>query len=181
MNTRNNRFSDDLQFTLVDERAVPIVGGLDSQVAGMLMTQLLYLEQKNRKPIMLHLNSPGGAVYQGLSIYDSIRSCKAPIDITIHGMCMSMAVVVLQAARKRRAMPNATFMLHEISGMGFGTVSQLTDTTKEAERLTQVVNDIITDRTGLTKQKLKKLTERRDSYIDAEEALSLGLIDEIVE
>jgi ATP-dependent Clp protease protease subunit len=131
--------------------------------------------------IQVLLSTYGGAVYDGLSLYDAIKNSKTEVDITCFGKIMSMGIVILLAAKNRKAYRNTTFMIHEISGGFIGKVADMEESVDETKRLNNVAFDIIEKETNITKSKLMDIYERKkDWFITADEALELGIITEII-
>jgi len=164
-----------------DSRTVFLSGVIDSDMVLILTRMISYLlGQNRRKPINLHVNTPGGAVTDGLALYDLLAGCPAPIHALATGMCMSMGVIILQAAVLRRATKNTTFMLHEVGTMRFGgSLTQNAATQKETERLQRTLDDILMSRSGMSKRGAASFMKIQERYFGAEEALSHGLLDAI--
>lgn len=131
--------------------------------------------------IQVLLSTYGGIVYDGLSLYDAIKNSKTEVDITCFGKIMSMGIVILLAAKNRKAYRNTTFMIHELSGGFIGKIAEMEESVDESKRLNNILFDIIEKETNITKSKLMDIYERKkDWFITAEEALELGLITEII-
>lgn len=169
----------------IDRREVYITGVINSEVQYYLMRILSYLSEDSKKTINIILNTPGGLVADGLAIYDLLKSItvnrKTPINIVATGQCMSMGAIILQAATRRLATIHCSLGLHELHATNTGSYSNTEDTQKEIRRTQHALDDIITGRTGMTRQKLKGLIARRDTVLTPDEALALNLIDEVVE
>ena len=165
-----------------DSRTVFLSGVIESDTVLILTRMISYLlGQSTRKPINLHINTPGGAVTDGLALYDLLDDCPAPIHALATGMCMSMGVIILQAATLRRATKNTTFMLHEVGTMRFGgSLTQNAATQKETERLQRTLDDILMSRSGMSKKSATSFMRIQERYFRPEEALSHGLLDAIV-
>lgn len=179
----NLPYFDEVAYTLSDARVVNLFGDIHTSSAAHVINSLDYLTIKNaKKPISIRLNSPGGSVIDGLAIYDKIKDVvkKTPVNITVNGACMSMATVILQAATTRLAYPNSEFLLHEIQYGMRGSHSEQKDYQKQAQRLQDRLNAILSGRSGVGLKELEKLIERRDYTISAAEALEFGLIDNII-
>lgn len=137
----------------------------------------------SNEPIEIEMMSIGGSVHDGLGIYDKIiqtRNKGIAVNITVFGYAMSMAVPILQAATTRRAGPNATFLLHEVSYSSRGTHSSNKDLLETTDKLAFRLNKIVADRSNLSIEQIEEFTKRRDHTIDAQQALSYGLIDELI-
>jgi ATP-dependent Clp protease protease subunit len=131
--------------------------------------------------IQILLSTYGGCVYDGLSLYDAIKNSKTEVDITCFGKIMSMGIVLLLAAKTRKAYRNTTFMIHEGSAGAIGKVSDMEDSIDESKRLNDIYFGIIESETKIPKAKLDEIRKRRkDWYFTAEEALEYGLITEII-
>ena len=131
--------------------------------------------------IQMLLSTYGGCVYDGLSLYDAIKNSKTEVDITCFGKIMSMGIVLLLAAKTRKAYRNTTFMIHEGSSGAIGKVSDMEDSIDESKRLNDIYFGIIESETKIPKTKLDEIRKRRkDWYFTAEEALEYGLITEII-
>ena len=131
--------------------------------------------------IQVLLSTYGGSVYDGLSLYDAIKGSKTEVDVTCFGKIMSMGIIIMLAAKNRRAYRNTTFMIHEMSSISIGKVADMEDELNETKRLNKILFDIIKNETEITKKKLDEIYEKKkDWYLTAEEALELGLITEII-
>lgn len=131
--------------------------------------------------IQVLLSTYGGSVYDGLSLYDAIKGSKTEVDVTCFGKIMSMGIIIMLAAKNRRAYRNTTFMIHEMSSISIGKVADMEDELNETKRLNKILFDIIKNETEITKKKLDEIYEKKkDWFLTAEEALELGLITEII-
>lgn len=131
--------------------------------------------------IQMLMSTYGGCVYDGLSLYDAIKNSKTEVDITCFGKIMSMGIILLLAAKTRKAYRNTTFMIHEGSAGAIGKVSDMEDSIDESKRLNDIYFGIIESETKIPKAKLDEIRKRRkDWYFTAEEALEYGLITEII-
>ena len=131
--------------------------------------------------IQMLMSTYGGCVYDGLSLYDAIKNSNTEVDITCFGKIMSMGIVLLLAAKTRKAYRNTTFMIHEGSSGAIGKVSDMEDSIDESKRLNDIYFGIIESETKIPKAKLDEIRKRRkDWYFTAEEALEYGLITEII-
>lgn len=175
-------FIDDIERELFNRREVHLTGTIDSSTAYVSIKCMRYLASQGKKPITFYLNTGGGSVYDGLSIYDHIKSTTriVPVNIIASGACMSMGMIIMQAATKRLALPNTGFLLHELQSSVRGSLSNMKDDMAESERLQQRLDEIVAKRSGQDIAKLRKTFERKDYFFDAQEALKFNLIDEIV-
>lgn len=177
-------YYDDVAFTLSEARIINLYGPINGEAMQYVSNSLEYMSRKNLgKPIEIFVNSPGGVVIDGLAIYDKIVQINktTPVNITVNGACMSMATIILQAGRERRAYKNSEFLLHEIQYGVRGSHSEQKDYMQQAQRLQARLNEILSERSGMSLEKLQSLIERRDYTISAEEALNHGLIDKIIQ
>lgn len=131
--------------------------------------------------IQVLLSTYGGCVYDGLSLYDAIKNSKTEVDITCFGKIMSMGIIVLLAAKTRKAYRNTRFMIHEMSSCVFGKLADMEETFDESKQLNKILFDIIEKETNINKSKLKEIYDHKtDWYFSADEALELGIITEII-
>ena len=131
--------------------------------------------------IQMLLSTYGGCVYDGLSLYDTIKNSKTEVDITCFGKIMSMGIIILLSAKTRKAYRNTTFMIHEISTGGIGKLADMEETIDEAKRLNKILFDIIKKETKISSSLLEEIySKKKDWYFTAEEALEIGLITEII-
>jgi len=167
---------------LNQDRTIFLSGPIDTDSVLILTRLITYLlSQSRKKAINLRINTPGGGVTDGLAIYDLLVACPAPIHAVTSGMCMSMGVIILQAATKRESTPNTTFMLHELGSMQFGgSLTQSSNVQKESERLQQVLDNILMSRAGLNKKGIAHFMQMQERYFGAGDALRHGLIDRII-
>jgi len=177
----NRTFEDEVAYTLSEQRRFSLAGEIGRSVHSTTDNMLAYMTAKNKKPITVLMNTPGGSVIEGLGIYDSIKhhEKKVPINIVVQGACMSMGVIVLQAATKRFATPNSQFLLHEVSYGSHNSISGQEDEFIQASKLQAKLDKIIVDRSGIDIVELRKLIKRKDYSISAQEALEHNLIDAI--
>lgn len=176
---------------LFQERQVLLNGAVDSQSASLVTLQLLALQaQDGDKPIILYINSPGGSCSDGFAIYDVMRSLTCPVHTVTMGMAASMGAFLLSSGERghRYAMPNAKIMIHQPlvpGGQGGGISGQSTDimiAANEIDSLKRRINRIMAANCGegMSERRMKSLTER-DNPMWPEEALKLGLIDQILQ
>ena len=177
----NGERSFDIYSRLLKDRIVFLSGEIDDGTANTVVAQLLFLEMDNPSAdISLYINSPGGSVTAGMAIYDTMQYIKSPVRTVCIGMAASMGAFLLMAGEKgkRMSLPNAEVMIHQPSG---GAQGQATDVTIRAEWLLKTkhkMNRMMADMTG---QPLKKVAadSERDYFMEAQEALAYGIIDEI--
>ena len=132
-------------------------------------------------PITFMLSTPGGNCYDGLALYDTIANSSTPVEIICSGKVMSMGVITLLAADIRKSYRNTTFMIHQVSGMNFGTLQDMKESVEESERVNSLLFDIIQKKSKVTKERLDEVAKQKeDWFFSAEEALDMGIITEII-
>ncbi len=171
----------DIYSRLLRDRVVFLVGPVNEQTANLVVAQLLFLESENPdKDIALYINSPGGSVYAGMAIYDTMQFIKPNVSTICVGMAASMGAFLLAAGAKgkRYALPNSRIMIHQPSGGSQGQASDIEIQAREILYLRDRINRILADRTGQTVEKIRQDSDR-DNFMSAEDAVSYGLIDKI--
>lgn len=177
--TSNKEYAYDLYSRLLKDRLVFLTGEIDDNLANIVISELLYLDNINNEDIYLYINSPGGSITAGLSIYDTMNFIKSNVCTIGIGMCASMAAFLLSSGNVRYALPNTEIMIHQPLG---GAQGQATDIKIAAERIIKLkekLNKILAKNTNQTIKKIYEDTER-DNFLSAEEALDYGLIDKII-
>ncbi len=175
--------SYDIYSLLLNQRIVFLGTPINDQVANVIVAQLLYLDYDDpTKPIRLYINSPGGGIYAGMAIYDTMQQVQAPISTVAVGFTASFGTVLLTAGTKgsRYALPNATVHLHQPLGGAQGQATDIEIQAREILRLRAKLNDILSHHTGQPVEKIGEDTER-DYYMTAQEARDYGLIDEVLD
>ena len=173
----------DIYSRLLRERIVFLVGPVNDQTANLVVAQLLFLESENPdKDIFLYINSPGGSVSAGLSIYDTMNFIKPDVSTLCMGMAASMGSFLLMAGAKgkRSALPNARVMIHQPSGGAQGQATDIEIHAREILKTREQLNKILAERTGQPLEKIERDTER-DYYLSAVEAQEYGLIDKVID
>ena len=173
----------DIYSRLLRERIIFLVGPVNDGTANLVVAQMLFLESENPdKDIFLYINSPGGSVSAGLSIYDTMQFIKPDVSTLCMGMAASMGSFLLMAGAKgkRVALPNAKIMIHQPSGGAQGQATDIEITAREILKTREQLNRIYADRTGQTFEKIAADMER-DYYMTPEEAKTYGLIDQVIE
>ena len=173
----------DIYSRLLRERIIFLVGPVNDQTANLVVAQMLFLESENPdKEIFLYINSPGGSVSAGLSIYDTMQFIKPDVSTLCMGLAASMGAFLLAAGTKgkRLALPNSRIMIHQPSGGTQGQASDIEIQAREILRLRETLNQILADRTGQRLDKIKADSER-DYFMSAPEARDYGLIDQVIE
>ena len=173
----------DIYSRLLKERIIFVVGPIDDAVASVVCAQLLFLEADNpTKDISMYINSPGGIVTSGLAMYDTMEYIRPEISTVCIGQAASMGSLLLTAGAKgkRYSLPNSKIMIHQPSGGFQGQATDIEIHAKEILSTRSRLNEIYVKHTGQKLDKIEKAMER-DNFMTPEEALSFGLIDEVVE
>jgi len=172
----------DIYSRLLNERIIFLGSGINEEVANVVVAQLLHLESDDPdKDINLYINSPGGSVYAGLAIYDTMQFIKPDVVTTCVGIAMSMSALILAggAKGKRFALPNAKILIHQLSGGFQGPAADIEIHAKEALSLRKRLDEILSKHTGQPLEKVSADTDR-DYFMTAEEAKKYGIIDEVI-
>ena len=173
----------DIYSMLLRNRIIFLGHPIFEETASMVVAQLLHLNQEDREaPISIYISSPGGVVYYGLSIYDTMQMIGNPIRTVAVGMTASFGTVLLAAGSKgeRYALPHATIHMHQPLGGVQGQATDIEIQAREILRLRSLLNDIMAFHTGHTADEIQRDTER-DFYMDAEAAVEYGLVDLVLE
>jgi ATP-dependent Clp protease, protease subunit len=173
----------DLGSLLLRERIVFVGTEIDPGSANSIVAQLLYLNHEDaEKEIQMYINSPGGVIYSGLAIYDTMQMITNPISTVAVGVTASFGTVLLTAGTKGRrfALPNSTIHLHQPLGGAQGQATDIEIQTKQILRLRTLLNGILVKHTGQTEEVIKRDTDR-DFFLDAHEAVKYGLVDQVLE
>ncbi|KAK4754519.1 hypothetical protein SAY87_002623 [Trapa incisa] len=173
----------DIFSRLLKERIICINGPISDDTAHVVVAQLLFLESENpSKPIHMYLNSPGGVVSAGLAIYDTMQYIRSPVNTICLGQAASMGSLLLAAGAKgeRKALPNATIMIHQPSGGYSGQAKDMTIHTKQIVRIWDSLNSLYAKHTGQTIDVIQKHMDR-DYFMTPEEAKEFGLIDDVID
>lgn len=174
--------SYDIYSRLLKDRIIMLSGEVNDQVASSIVAQLLFLEaQDPDKDIYFYINSPGGVITSGLSMYDTMNYIKPDVVTICIGQAASMGAFLLSSGvkGKRYALPNARIMIHQPSGGAQGQSTDIQIQAQEIQRLKDTLNEILASQTGKTMKRLEKDTER-DNFMSAKEAIEYGLIDKIL-
>lgn len=172
----------DLWSRLMKDRIIFIGMTIDDKVANSLVAQLLFLESEDpEKDISLYINSPGGIVSSGLAIYDTIQYIKCPVVTTCVGQAASMGAVLLCAGAKgrRNVLPHSRVMIHQPSGGALGSASDIEIAAKEIQKTKHILAEIIARHTDKALEQVLEDSDR-DYYMNAEEAVDYGLVDNVV-
>lgn len=174
--------SYDIYSRLLRERVIFFVGPVNDQSANLVVAQLLFLESENPdKDISLYINSPGGSVYAGLAIYDTMQFVKPDVSTLCTGIAASMGAFLLAAGAKgkRYTLPNSRIMIHQPSGGTQGQASDIQIQAREILSLRERLNTILANSTGQPVERIAEDTER-DNFMSAEDAVSYGLVDKVL-
>lgn len=173
----------DIYSLLLKNRIIFLGSGINDQVANLVVAQLLYLSREDPESgIQMYINSPGGQVYSGMAIYDTMRMIPNKISTVAVGVAASFGTVLLAAGSKgqRYTLPHATIHMHQPLGGAQGQASDIEIQAKEILRLKERINQILAEATGQTVDTIIKDTER-DFYMSAEEAVKYGIVDKVLE
>lgn len=174
--------SYDIYSRLLKDRIIMLSGEVNDQVASSVVAQLLFLEaQDPDKDIYFYINSPGGVITSGLSMFDTMNYIKPDIVTICIGQAASMGAFLLATGTKgkRYALPNARIMIHQPSGGAQGQSTDIQIQAQEIQRLKDTLNEILAEQTGKTAKRIEKDTER-DNFMSSQEALEYGLIDKVL-
>ena len=180
--TSRGERSFDIYSRLLKERVIFIVGAIEDHMANLIVAQLLFLESENPdKDVHLYINSPGGSVTAGLSIYDTMRFIKPDVSTMCIGQAASMGAFLLSGGTKgkRYILPNARTMIHQPSGGAQGQATDIEIQAKEILFLRERLNSLLADHTGQTMEVIERDTER-DRFMSAELSVEYGLVDEVI-
>src|SRR5512144_2884698 len=173
----------DIYSLLLKERIIFLGTPIDDQVANLIVAQLLFLNHEDpEREIQMYINSPGGVIYAGLAIYDTMQMISNPISTVAVGVTASFGTVLLTAGTKGRryALPNATIHMHQPLGGAEGQATDIQIAAKEILRSKATLNDILAKRTGKPLEVIERDTDR-DFYLDAKGAVEYGLVDQVLE
>jgi len=180
--TSRGERSFDIYSRLLKERVIFIVGPIEDQMANLVVAQLLFLESENPdKDVHLYINSPGGSVTAGLSIYDTMCFIKPDVSTMCIGQAASMGAFLLSggAKDKRYILPNARTMIHQPSGGAQGQATDIEIQAKEILFLRERLNGLLAEHTGQPIDVIERDTER-DRFMSAEQSVEYGLVDEVI-
>ena len=180
--TSRGERSFDIYSRLLKERVIFIVGPIEDHMANLVVAQLLFLESENPdKDVHLYINSPGGSVTAGLSIYDTMRFIKPDVSTMCIGQAASMGAFLLSGGTKgkRFILPNARTMIHQPSGGAQGQATDIEIQAKEILFLRKRLNGLLSEHTGQSMEAIEQDTER-DRFMSAEQSVEYGLVDEVI-
>jgi ATP-dependent Clp protease protease subunit len=171
----------DIYSRLLNERIIFLGTPIDDQIANLIIAQLIHLESEDPdKDISIYINSPGGSVYAGLAVYDTMQYVKPQIQTVCVGMAMSMGAVILAGGSngKRMALPNSKILIHQVSSGFQGQATDIEIQAREVINIKRRLEEILAEHTGQTTEKVGKDMER-DYFMTAEEAKEYGIIDTV--
>jgi ATP-dependent Clp protease protease subunit len=181
--TSRGERSFDIYSRLLNERIIFLGTPIDDQISNLIVAQLLHLESEDPdKDISIYINSPGGSVYAGLAIYDTMQFIKPEVQTICVGVAMSMGALLLAGgeAGKRMALPYAKILIHQVSGGFSGQASDIEIHAKEALDTRRRLDEIIAKHTGKDVDDVNRDTER-DNFMSAEQAKEYGIVDRVIE
>jgi ATP-dependent Clp protease, protease subunit len=182
-NTGRGERAYDIYSLLLKERIIFLGTPIDDQVANVIVAQLLFLNHEDpEKEIRMYINSPGGVIYAGLAIYDTMQIISNPISTVAIGVTASFGTVLLTAGTKGRryALPNATIHMHQPLGGAQGQATDIAIQAQQIMRLKALLNDLMAKHTGQPLEVIERDLDR-DYYLDAQQAVDYGLVDQIIE
>ena len=180
--TSRGERSFDIYSRLLNERIIFLGTPIDDQIANLIVAQLLHLESEDPdKDIFIYINSPGGQVYSGLAIYDTMQFIRPDVQTICVGIAMSMGAVILAGGTKgkRMALPNAKILIHQVSGGFQGQATDIEIQAREVINIKRRLEEITSFHTGQELEKVSRDMER-DYFMTAEEAKDYGIIDTVV-
>jgi ATP-dependent Clp protease protease subunit len=172
----------DIFSLLLRERIIFLGTPIDDQIANLIVAQLLYLDREDPdKDINLYINSPGGVIYAGLAIYDTMRLIRPAVSTICVGTCASMATILLSAGAKgkRFVLPNSTVHMHQPLGGVRGQATDMEIQAREILRLRGLINRVLVENTGQDEERIVRDTDR-DFFMNADQAVGYGLVDEVL-
>ncbi len=181
--TSRGERSYDIFSRLLMDRIIFLGSGIDDNVANIIVAQLLFLDAEDpERDIFMYINSPGGGVYSGMAIYDTMQHLRAPVSTFCVGMAASMGAVLLSAGAKgkRSALPNSRIMIHQPSGGSQGTAADIEIAAQEILHIREKLNLLIAKHTGQPVETIQKDADR-DRFMSPQEAVEYGLIDQVIE
>ncbi len=180
--TQRGERAFDIYSLLLKERIIFLGTPINDQIANLIIAQLLFLDREDPdRDIHLYIHSPGGVIYAGLAIYDTMKLIKPDVSTIVVGVAASMATVLLAAGAKgkRYALPSSTVHMHQALGGAQGQASDIVIAAREITRQQDIIRGILVNSTGQPLEKIVRDTDR-DFYLSAEQAVEYGLVDEIL-
>ncbi|MDD2518401.1 MAG: ATP-dependent Clp protease proteolytic subunit [Bacilli bacterium] len=182
-NSKKQKFKEKpSDIELLDKRIIYLTEEIEEKSSQEIIEQLLKLDESNNRDITMYINSGGGSVSAGLAIYDVMNMIKSDVKTIGIGRCASMASVLLinGTKGKRFILPNAEVMIHEVSSSTYGKVTEMQDKLDHSKSLNRKLRRIIVEKTNKTSKQVEKETHKRDSWLNANEALKWGFVDKII-
>ncbi|OAB79936.1 ClpP family protease [Cochleicola gelatinilyticus] len=178
---KRNKVQDKIDNQQLEDRTIYLWGMVDDKSARHVVDRLMYLDSVNHEEIKLYINSPGGYVTSGFSMYDTIRSIKSPVSTICTGLAASMGSILLSAGEKGRRFiqPHARVMIHQPSGGARGPASDIEITAQEILKTKELSAQILADNCGQTFEKVMK-DFNRDHWMGAEESIEYGIVDGVL-
>ncbi|MEE8390811.1 MAG: ATP-dependent Clp protease proteolytic subunit [Anaerolineae bacterium] len=173
----------DIYSLLLKERIIFVGMPISDQVANLIVAQLLYLDSEDQeRPILMYINCPGGVVYHGLAVYDTMQQVRAPVSTYAVGVTASMGTVLLAAGTKgyRYALPHATIHMHPAGGSAQGYAPDVEIQYKELMRIEELIHQLLSHHTGQSEEQIAADFDR-DRFMTAEEAVKYGFVDEVLQ
>ncbi|QJC36098.1 ATP-dependent Clp endopeptidase proteolytic subunit ClpP [Enterobacteriaceae endosymbiont of Donacia cincticornis] len=181
-NTSQGERSYDIFSRLLKERIIFLTGSIEDNMANLIVAQILFLDSENsNKDIFIYINSPGGIITSGMSIYDTMQFVKSDISTLCIGQACSMAAFLLASGKKNKrfCLPNSRIMIHQPMGNYQGQVTDIEIQTQEILRMKNYINKLMSLHTGKSIETIEKDTNR-DKFLSAHEAIEYGLVDNII-
>lgn len=171
----------DIYSRLLKDRIIFLGGGIDDDVANLIIAQLLFLESEGQGDIQLYINSPGGSVTAGMAIFDTMQHIKSDVSTICVGMAASMGAFMLAAGQKgkRFSLPHARILIHQVMGGAEGQASDIEIHAREILRIKSQMNEMLAKMTGQKLEVIERDTDR-DKYMTADEAKEYGIIDKVI-
>jgi ATP-dependent Clp protease protease subunit len=172
----------DIYSLLLKERVIILGEGIDADIANLIVAQLLFLDREDsERPVQLYVNSPGGSVYAGFAIYDTMQQVRTPVATTAVGITASFGTIILTAGDRgmRSALPHATIHMHQPLGGTEGQASDIVIAANHYQAMKDRLLNLLVERTGKDRATIERDTDR-DIYLNAEQAVEYGLIDQVI-
>jgi ATP-dependent Clp protease protease subunit len=179
--TSDGERSYDIYSRMLEERVVFCQGTIDDDMANAIVSQLLYLDSQEEKPISMYVNSPGGSINAGCAIIDTMDYVKSPVRTIGLGECASMGAVILTCGEKgmRMVLPRTRILIHQASSQARGQVLDMKTQYAETEFMNELMLEVLAERTGKDKKTIRKDVDR-DFWMSGAEAVKYGLIDKVL-
>lgn len=175
----NKEYAYDLYSRLLEDRIIFLCGEINDYTANIIISELLFLDNKNHEKIYIYINSPGGVITSGMAIYDTIKYIESPVVTIGLGMCASMGAFLLSSGDERFALENTEIMIHQPLGGAQGQATDIKIAAEHIIKLKEKLNKILSKNTKQPLDKIYNDTER-DNFFSAQEAMEYGLIDKVI-